>query len=383
MNWGDIRSATSLVSHVLRNDYGTLNLAPAGGPSGSPSRSLLALGASFTWLEAALMIVGAVTAYRQVRWYLWGTLLTFALAGPVFATIANIDPATPPLLWVLRRFFVLPHVVLAPLAALGVMALFEAARLVARPPRAASVAVALGVIAIIGVGAAGRYRERDQHDNHLARTYAEDILASLEPRAVLIASGEGVVYPLAYLQAVEHRRPDVTIIALGLFRHFDWYLSELRRRDANLRVPFEHYDPSLRSSSLEALVNANSGRSFAFVGEAQDDGSLHDYWFYQRGLVSQVEPGRHTVSLEGMVAENERLLHLYRVPNAAAIKRQSGEVTILATYARAVSQVGDQCALRYRHAEAAAWYRRALAIDPDLPEARAGLAKLARTAPGS
>ena len=308
----------------------------------------MALGASFTWLEAALVVLGAAVAARRVPWFFWCTLLTFALAGPGFALMANMDPVRPPTaLWVLRRFFLLPHVVLAPLAAFGVESIVRAVQDGARSRRLVSAAVACTLMIVLVVGVVRNYPVIDQRRNHLARTFAEDILVSLEPRSVLLASGDEVLFPLAYLQAVEHERPDVTVVAVGFLWRYEWYLEVLRRRDPHLRVPFEWSDVGRPSATLEALVKANADRPFAFVGEPEDDGSLRDVWFFRRGLVAQLEPWQREVSLEAFVAENERLLRLYRVPDAGAIKHKTFEDSILARYAHVAVTVGRRYALTY------------------------------------
>lgn len=376
LNWGETTSWKGLVVHFLRRDYGTLSLVAPGAATGTAVQRIAALGASFSWLEVTLIIAGTMGAYRTARSYVCSVLLSLALAGPAFVVLANVDPTVPSVLWVLRRFFLLPHVLVAPLMAFGLVALPRVAQPLTRGnPKLVTMTLSLATVAILVVGAVRNYHTMDQRRNRLVRTFAEDILASVEPRSVLLASGEGVVFPLSYLQAVERRRPDVTVVALGPFRRFDWYLRDLRRRDPTLSVPFERYDPANPASTLRTLLEANPARAFAFVGDPQDDGSLRSYWFFRRGLVSQIEPWRKDISPEAIAAENERLLRGYRVPDAAAIKIRSGEASVLARYAQVATTIGQQYGLVQRREEAAEWYRRALSIDPDYSEARGALAK--------
>src|SRR6185503_15621277 len=120
-------------------------------------------------------------------------------------------------------------------------------------------------------GAVRTYPAIDQSRNDVARNFAEDVLATLEPHSVLFAWGDETVFPVAYLQAVEGRRPDVTLVMLGVFRSFDWYIRQLRRRDPGLVIPFDRYDPGRPSATMKALVDANPGRRFALIGDPLDD----------------------------------------------------------------------------------------------------------------
>src|SRR5439155_11603012 len=143
-------------------------------------------------------------------------------------------------------------------------------------------AAAVGGVAILA-GVILAYHAVDLSSNHLARTFSEDILASLEPGTILLADGDHVVLPLAYLQAVENQRPDVTLVILGI-RGSAWYMRQLRQREATLVVPTADY--RRRVDTLRALADANPSRKVALFGPALEDTSLEGgYWLYRRGLV--------------------------------------------------------------------------------------------------
>lgn len=378
LNWGNIASAHDLLRHFLRSDYGTGRLVAAGASPGSPLARLAALGASFTILETLLVVIGAFAAYSRVGWYFWGVLSSVALAGPAFVAYANIDVSNPPLLWALRRFFLLPHVIAAPLAAFGVVAIAEYLASRAAPERRTTIEAVIGACAAVGLLAsvAVHYRATDQSQNHLAHTFASDILSTVEPNSVLLALGDEVVFPVAYVQAVERQRPDVTLVMLGLFRSFGWYVNQLRRRDPKLVIPFDRYDPADSAATLRAFVAANPGRPFAIVGSATDNSLSGGYWLYRRGLIEQIEPMAKDIGLEAAARENDRLLRAYRLPNPDAVRRNTFEISILAKYARAPAAMGDQFALAHLDGQARGWYERALAIDPEAADVRDALARL-------
>jgi hypothetical protein len=52
--------------------------------------------------------------------------------------------------------------------------------------------------------------------NTLARDFAAAILDTAAPHAVILAESDTVLFPLMYLHRVEHRRPDVDLVMLGV-----------------------------------------------------------------------------------------------------------------------------------------------------------------------
>lgn len=375
LNWGNVASPHDLLRHFLRSDYGTGRLVAAGASPGSPLSRLAGLGRSFTVLESVLLVLGAIAAFRRMRWYFWGVLSSFAVAGPAFVAYANIDVSNLPLLWALSRFFLLPHVIAAPLTAFGVGVVAELVASRAYAARRETIEAAVGACAAAGVvvTAVGHYREIDQSRNHLASSFASDVLRTLEPKSVLLALGDEAVFPLAYAQAVEKQRPDVTLVMLGLFRSFGWYIEQLRRR--GLIVPFEQYDPDNPAATLRALVAANPGRPFAIVGSTPDSSLSGSYWLYRRGVVEQIERMATDIGLDAAAQENDRLLRAYRLPDPATVRRNTFEIAILGYYTRAATAMADQFALAHLDGQAHAWYERALAIDPEAAGVREAIAR--------
>jgi hypothetical protein len=105
-------------------------------------------------------------------------------------------------------------------AGLGAFALAERAG----RPRWALAAAALP--AVLNWRAANR---RDAAEAPVARAFADAVLRSAPPHAVLFASGDNDTYPLWYLQQAEGVRRDVTVVTVPLLGA-PWYRAELARR---------------------------------------------------------------------------------------------------------------------------------------------------------
>jgi len=235
--------------------------------------------------------------------------------------------------------------------------------------------VAGALLIVLVVSVLTNYRRADQSCNRIARSFGEDVLATVEPHAILLTTGDGVAIPLMYLSIAERKRPDVALIFLPLLPA-DWYLRQLRERYPDLAVPFDHYDG--QRQNLRALIEANPGRPVAIIGTAPDKSLDQYYWSYQYGLVSVMEPASRQITLSEMTSDNEQLMKRYHPPSSRSINAESFESEILALYAQPASRIGHEYERSGWKKEARAWYQRALALDPNLPHVRQALAGLDR-----
>jgi len=363
LNYGGISSFAEFIAHVARQSYGSHRLIDPVYEGGSVWPRIVTLCFSFGALLGLFASLGMIRAYRVCRWYFWFSLLAFSFTGLFFAIISNINLRS--LIggaWLLERFFLLPQVAAAPLAALGVVLIAELVASSAPPlksKRLPVVVCALGIVFVVGL--ATNYRQIDQSRNRLSRNYGEDVLGSLEPGAILFAGGDPYLLPLMYLTTVEKLRTDVTIIAIPLLRA-RWYIDQLRARYPGLSIPFEAYDGE--GNNFKVLIEANPGRQIALAGMPPDRSAMRDYWPYPHGLVQLVEPNSKWIEVEEYAVDNEQLMKRYRFPVPATVKSDTFERGILFFYSFAAWQIGT----KYEHggskAEAQAWYQRARRIDP-------------------
>jgi hypothetical protein len=315
-----------------------------------------------------------IQTYRRERWYFWFVLLAFIFAGPGFVAYANADLSAGPTLFVLERFFLLSHVILAPLIAFGLGLASE--RLAALLPRLrgqALVAVTAAALLIALSSVVTNYPTIDQSQNHVARHLAEDILSTTKPGTLLLVGGDEVDLPLLYLQTVEGRQLGVKLVLTPLLPG-DWYVKQLRRRYPDLNIPFERDDP--RSGTMKSLIDANQDRPIAMVGKPLDDSTEGTYWFYRYGVIDVVEPMSKDLTLPQMISDNEELFKRYRPPLPEEIKRKSFEETILKHYTVTLLAVARESEKARFYQEARKWYERAVAMDPSLSEAQEALLRL-------
>jgi hypothetical protein len=378
INWGGVSSLKDLIALIARQSYGTMLLAGTTGfMAGSPMHRICELCLSFGPLMGPLVLLGLIQAYRQQRWYFWFSLLAFAGTGLFFVAIANLNLETyPHALFVLERFFLLSQVVLAPLSALGVLLIAEVISF-RRPAlrvwwlRIVGGAALIAVLATLVIN----YRSTDQSRNSIARSFGEDLFATVAPDAILLANGDAIALPLVYLHTVEGMRRDVTFIIASLLPA-DWYVRQLRKHYSDLIVPFDHSDA--RNGSLKMLIEANKKRTFVLAGNLPDnERSVGDsYWRYPFGLVGIIEPKSKEFGLQEVVSDNERLLNRYKPPAPRSIRAKSFESDILFCYAQTAFCIGNEYERAGLKRDARNWYQRTFALHPDLPGVREALARI-------
>jgi len=375
-NWGNVSSFHDLLRLIARRSYGSKLVTTPGYTGGPPWDRLAALVISSGLVAGLLTVLGAIQAFRRTRWYLWFSLVAFVFTGPFFVWITDLNLNTAPsALFVLQRFFLLSHIVLAPLIAFGVLAL---AQFVAR----STSATALGALRIVtaaclvaaAIMAATNYRRIDQSQNLIARRFAQDVFKTTPPGSVLLVNGDGLAFPLMYLQQVENAGNETTLVVIPLLLG-DWYVRQLRERYTGLRVPFDRYDPQI--NNLKTFVTANQERTFAIAGTLGNDHSLDlDYWPYQQGLLIIAMPKSQDVPLDMLLAQNEQLLSRCHPPAPGSVRANTFEADILNVYAYPAFSIAATCERAGLKAEARTWYERALAINPQFSQARQALARV-------
>ncbi len=374
-NWGNVSSFHDLLRLIARRSYGSKLVTTPGYTGGPPWDRLAALFISFGPVAGLLTVLGAIQAFQRTRWYFWFSLVAFVFTGPFFVWITDLNlSAAPSALFVLQRFFLLSHIVLAPLIGFGVLAL---AQFVAR----STSATALGALCIVAaclvaaaIMAATNYRRIDQSQNLIARRFAQDVFNTTPPGSVLLVNGDGLAFPLMYLQQVEHIGNETTLVVVPLLLG-DWYVRQLREQHPELVVPFDRYDP--QSNNMKIFVEANSSRTIAIAGAIGNDHSLDlDYWPYQQGLLIIAMPKSQDVPLDMLLAQNEQLLGRCHPPAPGSVRANTFEADILNVYAYPAFTIAATCERAGLKAEARTWYERALAINPQFSQARQALARV-------
>src|SRR5262249_19627499 len=149
--------------------------------------------------------------------------------------------------------------------------------------------------------------------NHIAEQYANDVLASLTPNALLIMHGDVNYGTVSYAQVVEHRRPDVIALDAELLKSAS-YVAEARRRHPGLVIPFAAYDGG-RTVSLNKLVAANlPKRPVYYIGGKPEAQFGKPFFQLHEGLVWRLVPKGTATDRYAAIRRNPRFFERLQYP---------------------------------------------------------------------
>jgi hypothetical protein len=212
MSWGKVASFDDLLAMVTRRDYGGPGAFKHGDALVPATTSLASLGyeVARSWLWLPLVSIAFVRrGESRAAWIALGA--SVLLAGPLLVTRFNVPP-TGIGLFVVRRFYLLPMMLLAIPIAVGFDSIVDRLRRVAPIVVGAAIAVSLALslphVAIVH-GAA-------------VENSARNLMSTLPPNAVVVHGQDEFHGALGYLQVARGERPDVTVVTWTLMT-FDWY----------------------------------------------------------------------------------------------------------------------------------------------------------------
>jgi hypothetical protein len=232
ISWNTFDTAGELFDHVLRVAYGGPGaFSPRGGQlhiAENLAALAVSVGRGWCWLPglAGLAMLGmrcvrGAGGEPRIGWRLLA--LSFVIAGPVLAARFDLVP-TGLNLYAVRRFHLIPIVLLAPAVAIA----FELA--IARYEARLRPAVAAG-IAVLGFATAGLaalpdlLRVRTPAVEHAV----SGMLHGLPRDAVVLGTGDIPYFGLGYLQIARGERPDVVFVYWHSVT-IRWYRERLARR---------------------------------------------------------------------------------------------------------------------------------------------------------
>ena len=198
---------------------------------------------TYYFLPLLLGFLGAFYQYKTNRETFFIVLALFVMGGLGLTVYINEIPITPR-----ERDYVFVGAFLAFSIWIG-FSMVAAVNLIQQKIKHAKVGVpALLVLFLAGpvLMASQNFDDHNRSGRYAARDFAENILKSCPPNAILFTSGDNDTYPLLYCQEVEELRTDVRIVIMP-FLAANWFINGLRNPkydDAGLKMmlPREKYD---------------------------------------------------------------------------------------------------------------------------------------------
>ncbi len=303
-SWAPVTSFGDLVDTILRKDYGTLTHVPSGRDipaATSLGRHAALIGRIWLWVPAVIGLLAILRgAVRGSDRWAWATLGTsWLLAGPLFATRLHVE-ADGVGAYIGGRMQILSAVVLA----IGVATALDwiATRMSrVRLPFASALPIA-GFLALVALALPKLVRV---HGPAVERGIS-NLLTSMPDRGIAIVVSEDQCFGGRYLQLVEGRRPDVSVVCWTLTTR-DWYR-------ARLAATGVHIEPHRGGPATAAQIEALLATGRPLLVDAAQTVARSQFPSYPHGVLSRiVSRGADPPPLEDIVATNHALLAGYRL----------------------------------------------------------------------
>lgn len=296
MSWGKVDTFDELVAMVSRRDYGGPGAFKHADALVPATTSLASLGyeVARSWLWLPLVCVAFVRrGESRAAWIALAACVL--LAGPLLVTRFNVPP-TGIGLFVVRRFYLLPTMLLAIPIAVGFDGIVDRLRrlapVVVGAAIAASLALSLPHLAIVH----GRGVENS----------ARNLLSSMPPNAVVIHGQDELHGSLGYLQAARGERPDVAAVTWTMMT-FRWYQARAAAKGVGAAA-------NIPGSPLQQVVVAMHAKGRpVFVDRLQRE-IISSFPSYPHGILIRVlPPGAPVPSVEEVIAINKQLYASFRL----------------------------------------------------------------------
>lgn len=260
----------------------------------------------------------------------------------------------------------------------------------ARLPAAPAVAwiVAFALIGLSALPARAGWFEHDRSNFWIAQNYAYNMLAPLEPNAIVMTNGDNDTFPLWYIQEVEGFRKDVRVVNMSLL-NTPWYILQLKNLEP--KVPFSYTDDQInqlypyldektgqvvwvKDLAVRDMVAANAWKKPVYLAVTVPDQLGMERQMTLEGLVYRIspQPATREIDLERTmknlyeVFKYQGLLDANRNFDASVYKDENA-MRLVQNYSAAHVQVAYQLQMLQRAPEAIKVLEDARKISPDFP----------------
>ncbi|XP_054683679.1 transmembrane protein 260 isoform X2 [Grus americana] len=290
--WGDQTTFQGFLTHFLREEYGTFNLAKS--ETGSSMREML------------------LTKQQKspVIWLFTGMLCLYSL---FFAWRANLDITKPLFLGVVERFWLQSSAVVAVLAGLGLAVLASVGSAVLEGSRAPPWLEWLSALALVASQVWANYSVCDQSNNYVVDKFARNLLSSMPMGAVILLRGDLPGNALRYLHYCEGMRPDITLVDQEMMT-YEWYLPKLAKHLPGVYFPGNRWNPvegvlpdGTLAFNLHRFLQVNKHKEvFVCIGLHEGDSTWRrSYSLWPWGTCEKLVPSN-------VVFDPEEWIHLTR-----------------------------------------------------------------------
>lgn len=364
VNWDNVHDVSSFLRLFLRQDYGTLQAGIFETPSFlqrivSINIYLVTLIAQVTIPVVVISLLGLWELLKKDKVVFWAIAVGWVLSGPVFIAYAGFPLTSSFILGVAERFFLLSSVVILIPFGLGLSFLIQ--KLVSFLPQRKyySVLFQSFFFLIPLLLFVYNFPKTNLSTVMIGDLYAKDLLTVLPPNAVLVISGDSLVFNTWYVHFVQNVRPDITLYNIGGGVTSPYILQKQQSQKgkqadklANTLLDIDRTRPVFST----ILVQPSSGKKITWV---------------PFGLsYAMVAPGEGIPTKELYLTKTNNIWSNMHVPTSDQLAQKAyHNLTITefpASYANAYIATGTFFYSHYQdHQTALAFYQKARLLAPD------------------
>ncbi len=241
LNIGDPSNWRRFYEYISLQQYGggwLVNMWPRQGSFGyqigsylqSLRDNLFGFDVGLTTLPLVLFVIGTVAVGRRDRRLLAGLLMLFLFASLGAVIFFNVPEGY---IFPMARHYIPSFVIFGLLLSVGAGSILRSIWAWRSRIRLAALLPVLVVVLWLPVKQIERnYRDLDGSRNFFAYDFADNILRTVGPDAIVVIQGDNY-WPVYYMQAVEGMRPDVAVLSESLL-NLPWYVEQISRHYPDL-----------------------------------------------------------------------------------------------------------------------------------------------------
>jgi hypothetical protein len=403
MNWGNTRSLQEIWWHITGRQYRVFFSFSSStiGPQFVEFCRMALREFGFPWLPLVLFlaVAGLASSHRRDRTAFW-FLLLIVLADLAYSL--NYEIAEDKDAYYLPAF-----IAIAISAGLGLRWLIQRAASKSSRIWSPHLVAVTAIVFTSATAFSANWPFNNRRHDFIANDYVENLFSTIAPDGLLLTQDWQVASPMLYAQEVEQRRHDVKVVDINLLRR-SWYFDYLNQAHPDLmersRDKIEPYLALLKQweqdpGSFNRNQELSRRISMAFLDLIQamvrNEIKIAPVYITNdllipnqtNGYLTQWIPQTYQLVPEGLVFNLAADQSFHELPELhlqmrgladGTVRFQKNDVIntkILSAYTRMFTNRGRYLALGNQHERAVVAFQKALTLDPDLAEARKGLAK--------
>lgn len=299
-SWGDQTTASGLLTHLLRSEYGTFSLAKTSSSVNMTIMLQAQLAHCLEDLSLPVLVLagnGLILSVNDKKCGTMSLLVTAMLLvySLFFVWRANLDIGRPLLLGVVERFWLQSDAAVCVLAGLGLSRICSILERKLGSGASWKITGWLLTLTLLVHTVHTNHKESNMSANTVVERFGLELLASVPENSIILTRGDLPGNSLRYLHYCRGVRPDIRLVDQEMMT-YSWYVAKLGHHLQGVHFPGRYWDPvhpeEKNTFSLEHFLLHNPQRDVvACIGLPDEDQSwMQSYSRWPLGVCDYLVP---------------------------------------------------------------------------------------------